>query len=131
MNALPCYADLAVRQHADERGRQVAEEERLNERAGQLADEMWQDMEHLSDALDDAVGKVGYYRKDRGNHPLASRVLVLLRDGADDVELARTLRKAARDYIDMLAMDRATEEFADEEDRARQDRAESRWEDRS
>jgi hypothetical protein len=131
MNALPCYAELADRQHAAARGNQVAREERINERAGQLADEMWQDMEYLSDAMDDAVSTVGYYRTKGINHPLSTRVLGLLRDGTDDIELVRILRKAARDYIDGQARDRAEEELNEDAARVAQDRAESRWEARS
>jgi len=127
VNALPCYAGRAARQYAEIQGLASGREDQINERASQLADEMWQDLEHLTDALDDAVSTVGYYRTLRTNHPQAARVLALFRDGTDDAELARILRKAARTYIDNLAHDRVEEEAAEAVERANQDRAEARW----
>ena len=82
-------------------------------RTEQLFKDMWQDIEHLSDAVSDVAIKIGWYRKDLKcgpNHPLAVTFLTLLRDGSDDIELARMLRSAAKEYINNAANDQACEE---------------------
>lgn len=81
-------------------------------RAEQIAKDMWQDLEYVTDAVNDAAITIGYYRrKDHRIHPLAVTFLTLLRDGSDDLELVRMLRQAANDYINETARDRAEEEI--------------------
>lgn len=114
MNAQPKFTNLGPGDFSDTRREEaVAREEAINARAEQLVAEMWQDPEYLTDALGDAIGTVGYYRKDKANHPLAMTVLTLLRDGSDDIECMRIIREAAKDYIRDTASDRAEEEMGD------------------
>jgi hypothetical protein len=85
----------------------------VEQRTEELAKDWWQDLEYLSDAVSDAAIKIGWYRKDMKcgpNHPLAVTFLTLLRDGSDDIELARMLRASAKDYITNAANDLACEE---------------------
>lgn len=84
----------------------------IKDRAEQLSKDMWQDLEYLTDAVNDAAITIGYYRKSgQRNHTMAVTWLTLLRDGSDDLELVRMLREAANEYISQLAMDRAEEEL--------------------
>lgn len=82
----------------------------IEARAEQLRSDLWQDLEHLTDAVNDAAITIGYYRKGERNHPKAVTFLTLLRDGSDDIELARMLREAVNDHIGQLAQDMAEEE---------------------
>lgn len=117
MNALPCINTLHADSHADERGREEAREQAVEARAEQLQVEMWQDLSELSDAFDDVAYKMGQYRsakdpnKRHANHPKAATFLTLIRDGSDDLELARMLRAEMRDYISDTAGNRAEEEM--------------------
>lgn len=77
--------------------------------AEQLTADMWQDLEHLSDALDDAVYRLGNYRRGNAVHEQCVTLLTLIRDGSDDADLGRMLRLAARDYINGKALDEAEE----------------------
>lgn len=115
MNALPKFTGLGPGDFSDTRREEaVAREDAVNDRAAQLAKDMWQDPEYLTDALDDAICHVGYYRsKARSNHPQAMTVLMLLRDGSDDIECMRIIREAAQKYINEHAMDIAEEEMED------------------
>lgn len=86
-------------------------EEWVEQRAEQLAKDMWQDLEYLTDAAGDAIGRIGWYRRKGFTvHPKAVTFLLLLRDGHDDIELARMLRQAANQYINQLAQDMAEDE---------------------
>lgn len=86
-------------------------EDKVERRAAQLAADMWQDLEYLTDAVSDAVGKIGWYRRKNFRiHPQAVTFLALLRNGSDDIELARMLREASKAYIEQLAADQAEEE---------------------
>lgn len=83
----------------------------IEARTEQLIAEMWQDNEHLSDAVNDASITIGWYRRDLATLPAAVRFLELLRDGSDDFEAMRMFRSVCRDYISDTASDRAKEEF--------------------
>jgi hypothetical protein len=85
----------------------------IEARKEQLAADYWQDLEHLSDALDDAVYRLGNYKRKRLNHPRCVEFLTLLRDGSDDIELARMIRECAQKYIADTASDQAEEEFGE------------------
>jgi len=86
-------------------------EDWVERRTEQLAKDMWEDLEHLTDAVEDAIGKIGWYRRKNFRiHPQAVTFLKLLRNGSDDIELARMLREASKAYIDQLAADQAEEE---------------------
>ncbi len=92
-----------------------AREAWVDSRTEELSRDMWQDLEYLSDAVSDAAIKIGWYRRDLKcgpTHPLAVTFLTLLRDGSDDIELARMLRASARDYITNAANDLACEEVS-------------------
>ena len=86
-------------------------EDWIERRAMELAKDLSQDLEHLTDAVSDAVIRIGYYRRKGFTiHPKAVTWLTMLRDGSDDIELARMLRQAANEYIDQLAHDMAEKE---------------------
>lgn len=88
-----------------------ARQEWIESRAEQLKKDMWQDLEYLTDAMGDVCVTIGWYRhKGFSNHPQSVTWLSLLRDGSDDIELARMLRKAATDYIAQRAFDMAEKE---------------------
>jgi hypothetical protein len=96
-NALP--ADDSLRQEFIER------------RTEELKKDLWQDLECVTDAVNDAAIRIGYYRRKGFKvHPQAVTWLTLLRDGSDDLELARMLRAAANEYLCQLASDMAEEE---------------------
>jgi len=96
-NAQP--ADNSIREDAIER------------RKKQLSADMWQDLEYLTDAVSDAVGKIGWYRRKNFRvHPKAVTFLMLLGNGSDDIEAMRMLREASKAYIDQIAEDQAEEE---------------------
>ena len=82
----------------------------IEARTEQLSADYWQDLEHLSDALSDVAGTVGWYRHRKPVHHDAVRLLTLLRDGSDDLELARMIREAAQRYIAATAGDEAEHE---------------------
>ena len=113
MSALPCVHSMSADSHAAERGREEAREAAVEARIEDLKRDMWQDLEYLSDAIDDAVYKLGNYRKGKVCHPLTVTWLTLLRDGSDDLELARMFRAAAKDYIADKASDQAEEEYSE------------------
>lgn len=111
MNALPCIASRDADRHAAELGRKDA----IEARAIELQDEMWKDLEELSDAFGDAAVTIGYYRRKPMSassiHRDTDKFLTLIRDGSDDLELARMLRAEMKDYISDTAGDRAEEEL--------------------
>jgi len=86
-------------------------EDWVERRTDELTRDMWQDLEHLTDALSDAILDIGWYRKDGHRvHPLAVTFLTLLRDGSDDINLAALLRAYTLKRIRRAAEDRAEEE---------------------
>jgi len=88
-----------------------AREDYIERRAEELKKDLWQDLEYITDAVNDAAIRIGYYRRKGFTiHPQAVTWLTLLRDGSDDLELARMLRMAANEYLDQLAHDMAEEE---------------------
>lgn len=87
----------------------------IEKRTEQLSADYWQDLEMLSDAVSDVATTVGWYRKRKPVHPDAVRFLTLLRDGSDDIELARIFREAAKQYISAEADNEATRESLDGE----------------
>lgn len=107
MNAIPCIASRNADRHANK----IEPQEAIDARAIELQAEMWQDLSELSDAFNDAGATIGWYRvgahRSCSNHPQAAKFLSLIRDGSDDLELARMLREAMRDYISDTAGDRA------------------------
>jgi len=110
MNAQPDFYGRAADIEAHRRGKEEAREQAVEARAEDLKRDMWQDLEYLSDAADDAVYRLANYRTKAQHHPLAVTWLTLLRDGSDDLELARMLREAAKAYIADKAADKAEEE---------------------
>ena len=119
MNANPRYIEHGMGDFSppDDSEREAA----IERRTEALIAEMWQDPECLSDAVHDAISTIGWYRgpgSRKGgympvNHPKAMPWLMLLRDGSDDLELARMLRESCRDYISDEAASQAEEEFAE------------------
>jgi hypothetical protein len=109
MNANPRYIEHGLGDYnpPDDSEREAA----IERRTEALIAEMWQDPEYLSDAMSDAAVTIGWYRKGRVCHPDAVRWLTMLRDGSDDMELARMLRESVRDAISDAASDRAEKEF--------------------
>lgn len=86
-------------------------ESAIEARTEQLAAQYWQDPEFLTDALSDAAITIGWYRKGEPTHPDTMKLLGLLRDGSDDLEAVRLLRKGMRAYLAQLAADAAAEEM--------------------
>ncbi|TPG50157.1 hypothetical protein EAH75_01275 [Rhodanobacter glycinis] len=82
----------------------------IESRTEQLTADYWQDLEYLSDALSDVAITVGWYRNRKPVHHGAVRLLTLLRDGSDDLELAQIIREAALQYIAATAGDEAEHE---------------------
>lgn len=109
MNANPRYIEHGMGDFnpPDDSEREAA----IERRTEALIAEMWQDPEYLSDAMSDAAVTIGWYRKGQACHVHAARWLTLLRDGSDDLELARMLRESVRDAISDAASDRAEKEF--------------------
>ena len=97
--------------------------ERTDSHAAQLAIGYWQDMEVISDAFCDVGSEEGHYREKtwytKHGLPIPSNysrepstLLKLLRNGSDDLEAMRIIRKAMERYIAQLAEDQAQEQAA-------------------
>jgi hypothetical protein len=83
----------------------------IEARTEQLIAEMWQDNEHLSDAVSDASITIGLYHKDGTTPQSALDFLKLCSEKTDHCEIGRRLIASMEDYISDTASDRAKEEF--------------------
>jgi hypothetical protein len=113
MHAMTCISSFADQRAADE-GRELARQIHVEQRTEELKRDMWQDLEHLSDAVSDMAINVGYYRtlnKYGRNHPDAVRLLTLLRDGSDDLEAMRLIRADMQRHIGEAAESAAEQEL--------------------
>ena len=112
MHAMTCISSFADQRATDD-GRELARKIHVEQRTEELKRDMWQDLEHLSDALSDMAITVGYYRtlsKYGRNHPNAVRLLTLIRDGSDDLEAMRIIRADMQRYIAETAGSAAEQE---------------------
>lgn len=90
-------------------------DERINALAETMVARYWQDPERVSDAVNDAVLGIGWYRaKDTKIHPLVLTFLGLIRDGKDYAEIGRMLHKA----VEAELISSAESDAADAIDRA-------------
>lgn len=113
MNTLPCQSDVG-QELLDMLADEAALKECIIERACAIADEYRQDLERISEAVSDIAVGIGWWREAPGvlhNHPLALTFVSLIRDGNDDAELGRMLRKAVDDALCEQAEAQATDEF--------------------
>lgn len=98
MNALPCISDLI--QHDIDRD--VKRQDAITELSAKLFERYWTDDEKMSEALCDALHYSSHQRDID-----AKRLITMLRDGSDDLQLACMIRKACDTYLADEALDQA------------------------
>lgn len=79
-------------------------------RTEHIAADMWQDLEYLSDAFNDAACKIGTYRNKHMSEPGTVEFLSMCRDDTDHCEIGKRVVEAMRAYIKATAYDQALEE---------------------
>ncbi|MDR3445957.1 hypothetical protein [Dyella sp.] len=100
MNALPCYAERAVREYQ----RVQDAKDQHEARAERLAEEMAQTYTNDLQIVSECTGDVLFYNPEfTDHHPQVIAILALIRDGNDDAELGRLLREATKGVISKKA----------------------------